>query len=162
MLSLLVSRDESSALKGWGQAHGVVCWIQSRKTKPRCWDYFLRTGAAAFLIRAVALVASASFSKPNMAEYLCPTTCVIKRLRLIPASPIACVMAWPSPCRLSPWTSRVGIGAGARPAVFAAAMGFLLETGCSSIAAKSFHQGAIGHNDLQVGPRVGEGLKNIG
>ena len=33
-------------------------------------DYFLRTGAAAFLIRAVALAASASFSKPNIAEYL--------------------------------------------------------------------------------------------
>jgi Ca2+/Na+ antiporter len=35
------------------------------------------------------LVASASFSKPNIAEYLRPTTCAITKLRLIPASPIA-------------------------------------------------------------------------
>ena len=55
----------------------------------RCVDYFLRTGTAAFLIRPAALAASASFSKPNIAEYLRPTTCAITKLRLIPASPIA-------------------------------------------------------------------------
>jgi hypothetical protein len=100
-------------------------------------DYFLRTGAEAFLIRAAALAASASFSNPNIAEYLLPTTCAITKLRFIPASPIAFARACPSPRRLSPWTSRAGIGDGARPAVFAAAVDFLPETGCSLIAALS-------------------------
>jgi hypothetical protein len=47
----------------------------------------------AFLIRDAALLASASFSKPKIAEYRRPTTCAIAKSRLIPASPSARVIA---------------------------------------------------------------------
>jgi hypothetical protein len=125
-------------------------------------DYLLRTDAAAFLIRAAALVASASFSNPNIAEYLRPTTCAITKVKLIPASPIAFVRAWPSPYRLSSWTSRAEIGEGARLAVFVADVDFLPETGCCSITAVSVPSGvAIGHDDLQVGTRFRKGLERI-
>ena len=51
---------------------------------------FLAHRCSSFLDQGrAALVASASFSKPNIAEYLRPTTCAITKLRLIPASPIA-------------------------------------------------------------------------
>ena len=96
-------------------------------------DYFLPR-AVALLIRVAALLASASFSKPNSAEYLRPTTCAITKLMLIRASPTALAIAWPSPGRLSPSTSRVEMDDGARPAVCAAATDFLPEIGCSSIA----------------------------
>ena len=43
---------------------------------------------AAFLIRPVALDASAALSKPNTAEYLLPIVWAITKLRLIPVSPI--------------------------------------------------------------------------
>ena len=89
----------------------------------------------ALLIRVAALLASASFSKPNTAEYLRPTTCAITKLMLIPASPTALAIAWPSPGRLSPSTSKVEMNEGSSPAVCAAAADFLPETGYSSIAA---------------------------
>ena len=43
---------------------------------------------AAFLIKPVALDASAALSKPNTAEYLLPIIWAITKLRLIPAPPI--------------------------------------------------------------------------
>ena len=92
-------------------------------------------GAVALLIRIAALLASASFSKPNTAEYLRPTTCAITKLMLIPASPTALAIVWPSPGRLSPSITRVEMDEGARPAVCAAAADFLPETGYSSMAA---------------------------
>src|ERR1700730_11391759 len=101
---------------------------------PRTRGYFLPL-AVARLIRVAALIASTSFSKPNTAEYLRPTTCAITKLMLISASPIASAIAWPSPGRLSPSTSRVERKDGARPAVCAAATDFLPEIGCSSMAA---------------------------
>jgi hypothetical protein len=78
---------------------------------PNARDYFLPR-AVALLIRVAALLASASFSKPNSAEHLRPTTCAITKLMLIPASPIALAIAWPSPGRLSPSTSRVEMDGG--------------------------------------------------
>jgi hypothetical protein len=68
---------------------------------PNAQDYFL-PGAVALLIRVAALLASTSFSKPNTVEYFRPTTCAITKLMLIPASPTAMAIAWPSPGRLSP------------------------------------------------------------
>src|SRR5260370_28850698 len=90
---------------------------------PNARDYFLPR-AVALLIRVAALLASASFSKPNIAEYLRPTTCAIAKLMLISASPIALAIAWPSPGRLSPSTSRVEREDGVRPAACAAATDF--------------------------------------
>src|SRR5713101_5233016 len=63
---------------------------------PNARDYFLPR-AVALLIRVAASFASASFSKPNTAEYLRPTTCAITKLMLIPASPTALAIVWPSP-----------------------------------------------------------------
>src|ERR1700730_3376718 len=99
---------------------------------PRTRGYFLPL-AVALLIRVAALLASASFSKPNIAEYLRPTACAITKLMLIPASPIALAIAWPSPGRLSPSTTRVEMEDGVKPAACAAATDSLPETGCSSI-----------------------------
>jgi len=66
--------------------------------------------------------------RPNSTEYLRPTSCGITKVTLIPASPIALAIVWPSPGRLSPSTSRVDMEDGARPAVCAAATDFLSET----------------------------------
>src|SRR5437879_4801894 len=73
---------------------------------------YLLPRAVALLIRVAALLASASFSRPNTAEYLRPTTCAITKLMLIPVSPTALAIAWPSPGRLSPSTSRVEMDEG--------------------------------------------------
>src|SRR5437899_2890745 len=102
--------------------------VSTLSLAPNARDYFLPR-AVALLIRVAALLASASFSKPNTAEYLRPTTCAITKLMLIPASPTALAIAWPSPGRLSPSTSRVEMDEGVRPAACAAATDFLPETG---------------------------------
>src|SRR6266481_9066130 len=109
-------------------------WNALTALAPNARDYFLPR-AVALLIRVAALPASASFSKPNTAEYLRPTTCAITKLMLIPASPTASAIAWPSPGRLSPSTSKVEVDEGARPAVCAAAADLLPETGYNSMAA---------------------------
>src|SRR5208283_4207046 len=56
--------------------------------------------AAAFLIRALALIASASFSKPITAEYFLPITCATRKSILTPASATACAMPCPKPDRI--------------------------------------------------------------
>src|SRR5215469_14292484 len=97
-------------------------------------DHFFLAGSA-FLINAAALFASDSSSKPNTAEYFLPITCVTMRAMFIPASPIAWAIAWPSPGLLLPSTAKVAINDGVSPAVSAARLDFLSETGCSSIMA---------------------------
>src|SRR5712692_1303479 len=135
----MIARMECSKPARWS-AHGPQDLrrpqqsTQRSSLAPNAGDYFLPR-AVALLIRVAALLASASFSKPNSAEYLRPTICAITKLMLIPASPIALAIAWPSPGRLSPSTSRVEMEDGARPAVCAAATDFLPEIGYSSMAA---------------------------
>jgi hypothetical protein len=106
--NVLYTLNQDAAGKRKDSSIPKVFWLPLSPITSRCRNYLLRTGAAAFLIRATARVASAWFSKPNMAAYRRPTTCAITKLRLIPASPSACAGAWPSPWRLSPWTSRAG------------------------------------------------------
>jgi hypothetical protein len=57
---------------------------QRSSLAPNVRDYFLPR-AVARLIGVAALLASVSFSKPNTAEYLRPTTCAITKLMLISA-----------------------------------------------------------------------------
>jgi hypothetical protein len=93
---------------------------------PNAGGYFLLR-AVALLIRVAALLASASFSKPNRrvssAHYLRHHEAHVD-LRI--ADRLA--IAWPTPGRLSPSTSRVEMDEGARPIACAAAAGFLPET----------------------------------